>query len=75
MADQNAGSLTESGVSKLAPNHFYSAYPQASATEVASALRVRDRLRDDVLPAARERDADGFARAWADFLTDVQRDL
>ena len=60
---------------QLAPNHFYSAYPQASATEVASALRVRERLRDDVLPAARERDADGFARAWADFLTDVQRDL
>jgi hypothetical protein len=60
---------------QLAPNHFYAAYPQASATEIASALRVRERLRDDVLPAAREDDADGFARAWERFLTDVQRDL
>jgi hypothetical protein len=59
---------------QLAPNHFYSAYPQASATEVASALRVQERFHADVVPAT-GRDAEGFAKAWDAFVTEVQRDL
>jgi hypothetical protein len=59
---------------QLAPQHFYSAYPQASATEVASALHVRERFLDDVVPAA-QRDPETFAAAWNGFLTEVQRDL
>lgn len=56
------------------PNHYYAAYPQASATEVASALRVREAFRRDVVPAA-ALDAERFAEVWQAFLTDVQRDL
>jgi hypothetical protein len=59
---------------QLAPHHFYSAYPQASATEVASALRVSERFHATVAPAAR-RDPATFATAWRDFVTEVQRDL
>jgi hypothetical protein len=59
---------------QLTPNHFYSAYPQASATEVDSALRVHERFHDDVVPAT-ALDAERFAGVWRRFLTQVQRDL
>jgi hypothetical protein len=59
---------------QLAPAHYYSAYPDASATEVASALRVRDRLRHELLPALSQGDQ-RVAAAWRRFLTHVQRDL
>ena len=59
---------------QLTPNHFYSAYPQASATEVASALRVHESFHRDVVPAT-ALDAERFAKVWRTFLTDVQRDL
>jgi hypothetical protein len=54
--------------------HFYSAYPQATTTEVVSALAVRDRF------APLRRDAAGmspeeFDAAWVDFLTEIQHDL
>jgi hypothetical protein len=59
---------------QLTPNHFYAAYPDASATEVASALRVSAAFEDTVRPAAAGDDAH-LAAAWRRFLTDVQRDL
>jgi hypothetical protein len=59
---------------QLTPNHYYAAYPEASATEVASALRVREAFEATVAPAA-DLDAGRFAAAWQAFLTDVQRDL
>jgi hypothetical protein len=59
---------------QLTPDHFYSAYPQASATEVASALRVADRFHRTVLPA-RDLGPEHLARQWETFLTRVQRDL
>jgi hypothetical protein len=59
---------------QLPAAHYYSAYPQASATEVASALRVRRRFHDEVLPAT-GLDDDGFASAWLSFVETVQRDL
>jgi len=59
---------------QLTPNHFYAAYPEASATEVASALRVHERFHADVVPAT-ALDEERFAAEWRRFLTDVQRDL
>jgi hypothetical protein len=55
-------------------DHFYSAYPEATATQVGSALRVAQRLRRDVLPAA-ERGGAHLGHAWRTFLEHVQRDL
>lgn len=62
---------------QLAPDHFYAAYPEASATEVASALRVHRRFTDQVEPVADDAALDdaGFEAAWTAFLTDAQRDL
>ncbi len=52
-------------------SHFYSAYPQATATMVNSALRL-----DPKLAALRRQaatmDDEQFAAAWCTFLTDVQ---
>lgn len=61
---------------QLAPVHYYAAYPEATATEVASALRVRDRFEADVaaIDAAIAADA-RFAHAWRGFVDTVQRDL
>jgi hypothetical protein len=59
---------------QLTPHHYYSAYPEATATEVASALRVRERYERDVAPARPGDDA-AFARAWRGFVDAVQRDL
>src|SRR5690242_12899679 len=60
---------------QLTPSHFYSAYPQASATEVASALRVHDELHEVVVPAAAADDPVALRDAWDAFVADRQRDL
>lgn len=59
---------------QLTPDHYYSAYPDATATEVGSALRVAERFDRDVAPAA-SLDDDQFARAWRGFVDAAQRDL
>lgn len=59
---------------QLPPDHYYSAYPDASAVEVASALRVQERFEREVLPAT-ALDDELFAAAWRQFVDDVQRDL
>jgi hypothetical protein len=59
---------------ELRANHYWSAYPEATTTEIVSAGNVaaafgRFRTRAAALePAA-------FAAAWEEFLTEVQRDL
>jgi hypothetical protein len=59
---------------ELVASHFYSAYPEVTTTIVLSALDLDRELR-----AFRERTsgmpADAFARAWRDFLTQVQAAL
>ena len=54
--------------------HYYSAYPEASATMILSALEVQRRL-DRLRVRARKMDAAEFDAAWRQFLTDVQRHL
>lgn len=59
---------------ELPAAHYWSAYPEASATMIASALRVREGL------AALRRDApslspDAFRARYEALLTDRQRDL
>jgi hypothetical protein len=55
-------------------NHYWSAYPGATTTEIVSAARVESALAD-----FRERcaglDADAFKDAYESFLAQVQRDL
>jgi hypothetical protein len=53
--------------------HYYSAYPGATTTEVASAMRVQERLAS-VRHAVHLGDTD-LVRTWRAFLNDVQRDL
>jgi hypothetical protein len=60
--------------SQLAAHHYYSAYPDATATEVASALRVSEQFERDVAPVRWLGDAP-FAIAWRRFVVAVQRDL
>ena len=59
--------------------HYWSAYPDATTTEIASALRVSDRFQAEVAPTAQrddiEPDTAELAKTWRAFLTDVQRDL
>jgi hypothetical protein len=62
--------------------HYYSAYPNATTTEIASALRVSERFQAEVLPLAGRTPADAaeiepavLAQAWRRFLVDAQRDL
>jgi hypothetical protein len=55
--------------------HYYSAYPGATTTEIASALRVHRRFQTDVAPAAAGGDPADLARAWHGFLRATQRDL
>jgi hypothetical protein len=55
-------------------DHFYCAYPEASATEIAAALRVRDLFGEHVLPAAGSEPA-ALAAAWRQFVQHAQRDL
>ena len=59
---------------QLAPEHYWSAYPDASATDVAAALRVADAWQERVAPAAGADDA-ALARAVRDVVDAAQRDL
>jgi hypothetical protein len=53
--------------------HFYSAYPDATATQVCEALEVAERFDDFV--AAADDDAFAFADAWAALMTEIQTSL
>ena len=54
--------------------HYYSAYPGATTTEIASALRVQEGFEAKVADAAALGPVE-LAAAWRGFLVDVQRDL
>lgn len=54
--------------------HYFSAYPGATATEIASALRVRQGFAER-LSRPQELDDVQLVRAWRNLLADVQRDL
>jgi hypothetical protein len=57
-------------------NHFYSAYPDATATMIGSAFRLERRHAEFAAQVSRDRpDAREFAGAWRDFLYAVQGDL
>jgi hypothetical protein len=51
--------------------HFYSAYPQATATQVRHALAAAERFEALVIAA----DPFEFADAWTDLLTEIERSL
>jgi hypothetical protein len=55
--------------------HYYSAYPGATTTEIASALRVDQQFQAELAPVAASGDPDRLAQTWRDFLVHVQRDL
>jgi hypothetical protein len=55
-------------------NHYFSAYPGATTTEIVSAARVEAAL-EDLSRASAGLDPDSFRAAYAAFLTKVQRDL
>ena len=55
-------------------NHYYSAYPGATTTEIVSATRVADAL-EELSRTAAGLDPDSFGEAYASFLTKMQRDL
>jgi len=59
--------------------HYYSAYPGATTTEIASALRVHERFTATVAPVTSNTTSNAgsapLAQAWRGFLDDVQRDL
>jgi hypothetical protein len=55
-------------------NHYWSAYPGASTTEIISAARVATAL-DGFKRRSARMEPDAFAAAYAAFLTDVQADL
>ena len=55
-------------------NHYWSAYPGASTTEIVSAKRVAHAL-DDFKRRSARLPPDAFAAAYARFLTDIQGDL
>ena len=59
---------------ELTASHFYSAYPNATTTIVLSALELDARL-DAFKQRTRNVDADAFAQAWKDFVTDIQEHL
>jgi hypothetical protein len=52
-------------------DHFWAAHPEATTTAIAQALDLRARLAAFEKRVAGASD-DAFARAWAEFLTDVQ---
>jgi hypothetical protein len=54
--------------------HFFSAYPHASTTEILSALAVRERF-GKLASEAQVLGPDDFSAAYRTFLTDMQRDL
>jgi hypothetical protein len=55
-------------------NHYWSAYPKATTTEIVSARRVAAAL-DDFQRRSAGLDPDAFAATYRALLTDVQRDL
>jgi hypothetical protein len=55
-------------------NHYWSAYPQATTTEVVSAARVAAAL-DEFRRRSATLEPAAFKAAYDDFLTTVQRDL
>jgi len=55
-------------------NHYWSAYPSATTTEILSAQRVAAAL-DDLRTRSARLDPDAFARAYHAMLSEVQRDL
>jgi hypothetical protein len=55
-------------------NHYWSAYPSATTTEILSAQRVAAAL-DGLRTRSARLDPDAFARAYTAMLTEVQRDL
>jgi hypothetical protein len=55
-------------------SHFYSAYPDASATMIQSALELKRRF-DDFEARAAAADAEQFATAYRRFVSDAQRYL
>ena len=55
-------------------NHYWSAYPAATTTEIVSARRVAAAL-DDFQRRSAGLGPDAFAAAYRALLTDVQRDL
>ena len=55
-------------------NHYWSAYPGASTTEIVAAERVAAAL-DRFTRRAARLDPEAFAAAYAGLLTDVQNDL
>lgn len=55
-------------------NHYWSAYPGATTTEIISAKRVAAAL-DDLRRRAPGMDADAFKRAYDEMLTSLQGDL
>lgn len=55
-------------------NHYFSAYPGATTTEIVSAARVEAALQELVHSSA-GLDPDAFGEAYRSFLTKVQRDL
>jgi hypothetical protein len=54
--------------------HYYSAYPEATTTEITAALAVRDALHS-LRPLAKTLPSQTFADRWHGFLTGVQRCL
>ncbi|MBV9194989.1 MAG: hypothetical protein JO168_12660 [Solirubrobacterales bacterium] len=54
--------------------HYYSAYPDATATTVLAALRVSPKVAA-LRAAANAMSPEQFAQAWSDFLRDEQRSL
>jgi hypothetical protein len=54
-------------------NHYFSAYPGATTTEIVSAERVEGALEE--LRGSAGGDAEAFRAAYAAFLTKVQGDL
>jgi hypothetical protein len=55
-------------------NHYYSAYPGATTTEIVSAARVEAAL-EELARTSAGLDPDSFGEAYASFLTKLQRDL
>ena len=54
--------------------HYYAAYPEATTTEIASALRVNEQFQAEMAPAL-DLDDRELAQTWRRFLVGVQRDL
>lgn len=55
-------------------NHYFSAYPGATTTEIVSAARVEAALQE-LLRSSAGLDSNAFGEAYRSFLTQVQRDL